>query len=250
MKRKWLKGLTPLAATAAFVVSSTQVWATSLPIGGNVVPSIVSGTGVSSGVTILADTGWLSSATVDGSGQVREIVVSGDKNNSLSGLDFIYQVKNTSSNSYNLSGMDAFQYGSFQTNVLAANPGSSSFTSGSNSFATPGPTGNDPTSATRSDDLGNGTVGNQVSFNFGSNASGTLTPGSYSDLMIVQTDATNYQPGIIDFNAGGTSDHLAGFEPASATPEPSSVVLLSVCLAALGAVGAFQRRKEVVPVLS
>jgi hypothetical protein len=68
-------------------------------------------------------------------------------------------------------------------------------------------------------------------------------------LLIVQTDAPSYKPGIIDFNAGGTSDHLAGFEPA-ASPEPSSVLLLSVCLAALGAFGAYQRRVATVPSLN
>jgi hypothetical protein len=251
MKRKWLKGLTPLAASAALAVSSTQAWATSLPVGGSVTPSIVSGTGVSSGVSILADSGWLSSATVDGSGQVREIVLSGDKNNSLGGLDFIYQVQNTSASGsgVNLAGMDAFSYGSFATNVLAANPNGTSFTNGSNSFGTPGPGGNDPTGATRSNNGGG--VGNQVTFLFGSSGSGNLTPGSYSDLLVVQTAATNYAAGVIDFFDGGTSDHLAGFQPAAhTTPEPSSVVLLSVCLAALGVFGACQRRKEVAPSLS
>lgn len=244
------KRLMRLAAAAVLMVGPARAWADPLPVGGDVTPSIVNTTGVSAGSTILADSGWLSSATVNGTGQGREIVVGGDTNNPYGGLDFIYQVQNTSTSAgIKVSAMDAFRFGSFLTDVIAANPGSSSFTNGSNSFATPGPTGNNPTGATRSDDFGNGTVGNQVTFNFGSNASGTLPQNAYSDLLIVQTNAPNYKPGIIDFNAGGTSDHLAGFEPAAA-PEPSSVVLLSVCLAALGAAGALQRRKEVEPSVS
>ncbi len=252
MNGKWLRGLTPLAAAATLLVSSSQVWATSLPAGGNVTPIVVTGAGVSSGASILADTGWQSSFTVDGTGQVREIVVTGDKNNPYGGLDFIYQVQNTSGSGsgVNLAGMDAFRYGTFNTDVIAANPGASSFANGSNSFGTPGPTGNNPTNATRSNN-GSG-VGNQVSFLFGSGASGTLDPGSFSDLLIVRTDATTYTAGIVDFFDGGTSEHLAGYQPAgpTATPEPSSVVLLSVCLAAFVVCGAWQLRKGSVQVLS
>jgi hypothetical protein len=96
MRGNGLKGLMRLAAAAALVIGPTRAWADPLPLGGDVTPSIVNTTGVSAGASILADSGWLSSATVNGSGQAREIVVGGDTNNPYGGLDFIYQVQNTS----------------------------------------------------------------------------------------------------------------------------------------------------------
>jgi hypothetical protein len=246
MSATGLRGLMRLAAAVALVVGPARVWADPLPAGGDVTPSIVNTTGVSGGATILADTGWLSSATVEGTGQMREVVVSGDANNPYGGLDFIYQLHNTSpSNSgINLAAFNAFHYGSFLTDVLAANPGGPSFTSGSNSFATPGPGGNDPTGAERSNN-GGGT-GNQVSFLFGLPGNGNLTPGSYSDLLIVRTNAPAFAKGIFDFNDGGTSGHLSGFQPAAGpnVPEPSTLVLLGGYLAVLGAGVAWKRRHK------
>jgi hypothetical protein len=236
-----------LAAAAVLMVGPARAWADPLPLGGDVTPSIVNTTGVSAGASILADSGWLSSTTVNGSGQGREIVVGGDTNNPYGGLDFIYQVQNTSSSpGIKVSALDAFRFGSFLTDVLAANPGSPSFTNGSNSFATPGPAGNDPTGAERTDNGGG--VGNQVSFLFGTNGLGTLTPGSYSDLLIVRTNAPSYSPGIFDFNAGGTSGHLNGFQPAPGAPtnvpEPSTLVLLGGYLAVLGVGVAWKHWKK------
>ncbi|MHB1424368.1 MAG: hypothetical protein ACYC3I_14435 [Gemmataceae bacterium] len=250
MNGKWLKGLTPLVAAAALIAGPSLAWATPLPPGGSVSPSIVNGTGVSSGFTILADSGWQSSSTGNpafggGTGQVREIVVSGDTNNPSKGLDFIYQLQNTSSTSsaVSLAALNAFTYGSFSTDVVAANPGASSFSNSGNSFSAPTTGGgSNPTSATRSSN------GTEVSFNFGSSGNGTLAPGSYSDLLIVRTNAPNYSAGIFDFSDGGTSSQLNGFDPAAA-PEPASVILLAGCLACLGVAGVWPRRKGV-PVVS
>jgi hypothetical protein len=79
-----------------------------------------------------------------------------------------------------------------------------------------------------------------VSFNFGSQGAGILIPGSYSDLLIIRTDATSYTTGTIGFTDGGNSTGLSGFAPGS-NPEPASVVLLAGCLACLGAVGLWQQ---------
>ncbi len=246
MNGKRLKGLMGLVAAAALFVSSSHVWADPLPPGGDVIPSVVNSTGVSAGASILADTGWMSSSTVDGSGQVREIVVGGDINNPNGGLDFIYQLKNTSpaNSGISLTALNAFRFGTFLTDVLAANPGAASFTNGSNSFGTPGPGGNDPTDSERTNNGGGS--GSQVSFLFGLPAIGTLTPGSFSDLLLIRTNAKAFAPGIVDFNDGGTSAQLHGFQPAtpSPVPEPSTLVLLSGSLGIASILCAWMRRRK------
>jgi hypothetical protein len=240
MSGNGLKRLLRLAAAAVLMAGPARAWADPLPVGGDVTPSVVNTTGVSAGATILADTGWMS-----GMGEVREIVVKGDTNNPNGGLDFIYQVQNTTSSpGLKLSALDAFHFGNYLTDVLAANPGGHSFTNGSNSFGTPGPRGNDPTGSERTDNGGG--VGNQVSFLFGPPGLGALTPGSYSDLLIVRTNAPAYAPGVIDFHVGGTSGHLSGYQPAgpSNVPEPSTLVLLGGYLAVLGVFSAWLPRRK------
>jgi hypothetical protein len=246
MKSNWLKALATLVAVVLSILNASHAWATSLPPGGSVTPSLVSGTGVSSGYTILANTGWESISTSDGTAKVREIVVKGDTNNPYGGLDFIYQMHNTSGNNSgnNLSALNAINFGSFQTDVIAANPHATSFSDGGNSFLKPGGSGYNPTGATRSND------GSQVSFNFGTSGNAKLTPGSKSDLLIVRTDASNYTTGSITFtdDGGGTSGSAGGFT--ASTPEPASVFLLAGCLAGLGAAGAWKRRRKAVAVVS
>lgn len=66
-----------------------------------------------------------------------------------------------------------------------------------------------------------------------------INPGEDTVVLIVKTDATNWTAG--DFSAeDGSVASFTGFEPAAATPEPSSFILLGTGL--LTAAGFIRRR--------
>ena len=70
--------------------------------------------------------------------------------------------------------------------------------------------------------------GNVVGFNYFSN---NLLPGETTDLLVVETDATNYVPGTYSVQ-DSTTVSTAGYEPVS-TPEPASLALIGAGLLGL-----------------
>ena len=99
---------------------------------------------------------------------------------------------------------------------MKAKPTATFFHNEWTSFGKPGTSGT-PSSATRSNDEGT------VTFNFlNSSSDGKLKPGSYSDLLIIRTNADSYSAGNLSFSDnGGSSAQLGGF---GASPEPASMV--------------------------
>ena len=69
-----------------------------------------------------------------------------------------------------------------------------------------------------------------------------ITPGLSSDVLIIQTSATNFAPGNLSFQDNQTAT-VAGYIPAVAvTPEPSSLVLLGTGL--IGTATTMLRRRK------
>lgn len=78
-----------------------------------------------------------------------------------------------------------------------------------------------------------------VEFNFtGTDAIGAGTGTQY---LVIQTGATNYQPGYLSVIDSST-DTVTGFVPAAAAPEPNSLALLGTGL--IGGASALMRRRR------
>jgi len=81
------------------------------------------------------------------------------------------------------------------------------------------------------------TSGNVVGFSFYPPVAAKLQPGQTSDVLVISTDATNFDLGNASVINGGTMT-VASFEPA-AVPEPGSILLLTT-----GMLGMFAMRRS------
>ena len=204
-----IRSLTVLLAAVALIlgVGVASVDATLLSTMGSVFPvpdepdptggAVVSGSGV---VVPFATSGF--------SGTLTSTVLSGDPSNAWGGLTFTYLLTNDSVSSNALTRMTVENFTGFLTDV--------SYQTGSGGIA--------PSLADRlTDDV--------VGFSFlptgVPTASGVLTPGSDSALLVVQTDATVYAA-TSAFVIDGDVVNVGSFAP---IPEPGSF-----CLAVLGVV--------------
>ena len=79
--------------------------------------------------------------------------------------------------------------------------------------------------------------GDVVGFQFSPPDSAKILPGTTSDVLVISTNATRFQPGRVNVIDGGVTD-VAGFEPAVSTtvPEPATFLFLGGGLLALGAI--------------
>jgi hypothetical protein len=132
-------------------------------------------------------------------------------------LDFVYSVKiNSTTNSDIIDGLSMSDFDGFLQSIVA-----------------------DTTSGVAPDSIANelnGTV--NITFN----TAGGLTAGESSETIGLRTNATNFASGT--FSAIDDSvANFQGFQPAAATPEPSSIVLFGSGL--LAAAGAIRRRMTV-----
>ena len=138
-------------------------------------------------------------------------------------LDFIFQVKNNSSSTDTLARVEGGIFAGFDTSAYY------STAAGGLGLGTVSPTDAFETNSTG------------VGFDFGAPV-GTLLPGTTSDVLIVKTNATNYVSSL-EGVSDNTTVNVNSYSPASAVPEPASVIPFALGgLALLGLIARKTRR--------
>lgn len=216
--RKMLRSFMWLLAFAGLFSVSAPAFGTTLTAGSTVAPNVQTGT-----FTTLANTGPLAFTMLDGTaGTMQELVGHFGANPfGSSDLTFIFQVKVTAGDVSRLTG---FNFAGFQTDVGMYPNG-------------PLGAGNQaPISADRSTDA------KTVGFNFAPQ----LVPGKTSYMLIVNTDATAWTPGLFSVIDGATVTN-PGFAPTTAVPEFGSASLMGLML--VGFTGIFGVRRFRMPAM-
>jgi hypothetical protein len=172
----------------------------------------------------------LASSVGDFTGTLVAAVINEGAANPLGGLTFIYQVSNDLASAVGLSRESNTQFGGFLTNVHFALNGSflAGFVDGTVI----------PNTADRS---GNGNV---VGFNFVPPEDNKIEPGETSVVLVIRTNAPDYEPGNSSVINGGV-DTVDTFQPAvGVAPEPASLLLFGCGLLGLGAMARRRRRLQ------
>jgi hypothetical protein len=145
------------------------------------------------------------------SGTLTTQVIQGDTSNTLNGLTFTYKIVNNANSPTSIERMTGIDYATYTTDV--------SFLGGSGT--TP------PTTISRSSG-----AGSVVGFNFAPPpGSGDLLPGTNSTLLVVQTNAQQFQASNASVIDGSTAT-VASFGPFQ-VPEPASLGVLALAGMAL-----------------
>lgn len=148
-------------------------------------------------------------------------------------LDFYYQVTNGSASSDALGRVTGADFNNaFITNVIQTATAFSGFVAGGQSAFT-----------------GDRDMFGVVGFNFlpGTSGTGKIDPGESSYILIIRTNATTYEPGVMAV-INGTATFASAFQPSGQPPlvgpipEPGTMALLATGLLALG--GAARKARQ------
>jgi len=200
--RKWLLAS---VAVVGLVPASLRAQAPplDLPVGGTIVGPMISAPFTAGDIT----------------GIVSEVVLAGDTTNPLGGLDFIYQVtasQNPPPAGGGLATLAVNSYIGFPNTVAQTDP--TAFNALYGTTFTPVTANGVSTSSSGSSITG---ATNTVNFFF------TDTAPIETNLVIVQTSATSFDSnGYVDLIDSHIREVDSFYEPAAATPEPTSLLIL------------------------
>lgn len=156
------------------------------------------------GGPILAASGPVPFAATNFSGTLTSTVIA-DATNPLGGLTFTYELVNSGASINSIGRLTVLDFTAWLTDV---------------SFQTPA-AGLVPSLTDRS------TVGDFVGFSFVSAplGSGVLPPGMTSALLVIQTNAPSFKPGVANAIDGSVAGDVFTYAP---VPEPVTLALLAV----------------------